>query len=93
VISRKNPGRWELRFALALRKMDAGYFASRVGKKGAQPVACFEWKKERPEGGIEHSEGDWSLLLGWTENRKEKRVKWWLLYHRSTWRRIDGCGC
>jgi hypothetical protein len=37
--------------------------------------------------------GGWSLLLRWTENRKEMRVKWWLLYCRSTWRRIEGCGC
>jgi hypothetical protein len=72
--------------------MDAGYFASCVVDKGAQPVACFEWKKERSEEGIKHSDGGWNLLLRWTENRKEKRVKWWLLYGRSTWRRIEGCG-
>jgi hypothetical protein len=39
-------------------------------------VACFEWKKERSEEGIEHSEGGWSLLLRLTENRKERKVEW-----------------
>jgi hypothetical protein len=50
-------------------------------------------EERKPEEGIEHSEADWSLLLRWTENKKEKRVKWWLLYYRSTWRRVEGCGC
>jgi hypothetical protein len=92
VISRKNPARRELliNFGFERERGGAGYFASCVGKK---PVACFEWKKERPEEGIEHNEGDWSLLLRWAENSKEKRVKWWMLHYRSTWGRIEGRGC
>jgi hypothetical protein len=43
-------------------------------RKGAQPVACLVWKEERSEGGIERSEGGWSLQLRWTENRKERKV-------------------
>jgi hypothetical protein len=65
--------------------MAAGYFASCVGEKGAQPVACLEWKKERLEGGIESSEGGWSLLLLWTENRKERKVEWWLRAGEDWW--------
>jgi hypothetical protein len=51
--------------------MAAGYFASCVGEKGAQPVACLEWKKERSEGGIEHSEG--GLELATLMDREQER--------------------
>jgi hypothetical protein len=54
--------------------MAAGYFASCVGEKGAQPVDCLEWKKERLEGGIERSEGGWSLLLDGQRTGKRRKL-------------------